>query len=349
MKLAIGTAANTVFAGSAGLLTKSLLGIGVAVAAGKTLADIYKHFEEKPHSDYMATQQENLTLFKNAQDKQTSAAQEMYDQIARAAKNNSAVLNTIYLQNVDNAKAADAKQLGHTKDMLDQILSAREKLVEKLRQEIGKSYDVQQQSQTRVADAQMKQEQTLFEMRQKALSPNQQAFKLRDRTSELTSRAARLLSTAAGNPQQIQQALNLFQTAEQTAQEFGQKAQESGALQRQGAGSDPERNEQTHRGRASASSLGAKASASSGVEKNRQQKVLGDVKKAVQTVLENSGNYNKEESRPFNQQELAARAKKRNEALDYLQKNALSSSQFSLADSSGSANSCPSSVTSCPT
>jgi TP901 family phage tail tape measure protein len=308
--------------------------LGIAATAGLALGQFINHFQYKPSNDFEEQEQKNVQAFKDAQNSERNAAAQKFNEIAQAANNSLATLNGTYLKNVENAKQANDKEVANVKSALGQMVDARQAYVDKLRQAVGNAHDQQVQSQQRVFETQQKQEQTLFELRTQRLNPRQQAFALRDRTADLTSRASRLLSTAAGNPQQLQEALHLFQAAESASQEFASKAQDSGALQKQAQQAVLDVLSKRIAAEKQLQALENSRQQALAKEQKRQQDIADEIKAQAKIVTENTGEFDKEGNR-FSPNQQAQRAAARNKALQAIQSRAFSSKDISLADSLG--------------
>ena len=199
--------ASGVLATRLGVLGAAIASFGVGTSIGNAIDDF---FTRNSATDELREVETQVTLFRQAQQEQLKIAENADKQLVQSALRTLQPLSKTYQDDVRNFEEASEERVKITKDEIRELIDERRNLERSL-----------QSSRNRVSDIRATRDSRAFDSSIRNLDDPRQVLALSQRASQLASKAQTDLARAAraGDQAAQQQALNLFQRAQQRATE----------------------------------------------------------------------------------------------------------------------------------
>jgi TP901 family phage tail tape measure protein len=333
-----GATANATFQASfAGFAGGALLGAGAA-AGGNFLGKSLDAALDRPQKQFDAAADAAIDSFRRKSAERVAAEQETDAKLLQGAEQNIAELNKVYLRDVENAKSAGKQLVDNATSTVEAIIKARQRFGSQLDSSLSQSRNQQDSSAARVANLQQDRSDVGFNQQLSRLNDAQQVFALIQRSSQTASAAAAALDKAAatGDQKGINQALSLFNRAQQEGNQAKQiadrtnnRALESQAVQNITANIDKQVQAEQALQR-----IESDRAAKIQQLQEKQQKSL-DVLREQQSIIGKNSNPFDTQGNLLSPSELAKQQAAIQEAVAKINSQKLSGKDLSLADSVG--------------
>lgn len=228
------------------------------------------------------------------------------------------------------AKSANHAVVEDTNRSLDKIVNARQALVNELQKQSDQSRDAVKQAAQKIASFSEQKSDIKFEKDTRNFDDAQKTFKLIQRSGDIANKAESSLQKAlkAGD-----------QTAQEAAQRLFDKAQTQLTAAQTSAKGNPALetrvfNEQNNllnkriQIEQQITSFQTKRQAALKAEKDAQEKVVAELRRLSQVVVDNTGLFDKKTSERLDNKQLVEQAKKREQALRDIAKLSIGSKDF---------------------
>lgn len=305
--------------------------------------DEYAQAQERARLERLRDQLDNLREFDEGQ------VEIKLRRIAKEAQTlssafNSGLRNTLrgltattrdYVRSIDEVRDRNSLLVESVTDSIQSVVQAREQYVRELRNAATEADRIAQSSARRVTGIRDSLTQSNFDRSLDGLGDAERVVRLTNRARQVAQDAARILEVAAsqGNEAEIQRALSLFNRAEQlgsTAESIADRIDNRNLEAR--AVQTINNNLQTQI-RAEQQLQGIQKERQQALEReaDRQEEIAKTLARAARDVIENTSLFNEQGER-FSPEEIAARTRRRNRALDTLLENEFSQGEFDLAN-----------------
>jgi TP901 family phage tail tape measure protein len=325
--------ASALLATRLGPVGAALFAIGAASSAAQAVGRI---FFSTPNGlqDLDRATKKSLEDFKKAEAEKVAAFDRANQERVQIALQTVADLNRTYLQDRDNAQAANDALLENTKKRVRDIVGVREKLVDELARSAADAQRFITDSQIRVADLQQGQNDRRFDDSISRLSAAQQTFALMQRAQQQAQAASKAILAAAqaGDERALQRALTQFDAAQATNERAQAVAKTTGQrfLELRAANQIHTLESRRLNTERQLQRLQAERIAQLDREREKQQEIVDRTRAAGKLLIDNLNLFGKDD-KLLPQDELLERQSKRQKALAELQNIALSSKDLDVA------------------
>lgn len=279
---------------------------------------------DKLNKDLAKSESERLDILKKSNSDATKIAREELR-----------VLGVEYFKSVEDAARNDKRLEDHAKDTLDHIVDLRSRFLKAIESAISESNSKIQQSQDRIFNIQQGQSDRKFDRKTENFSDAQKVAALTTRSADQAREAASLMQEAfqTGNEALKSRALSQFDKATSTAgqaQQIADRTKNRGLEARaaQAVEDIANRHLQVERQINAQQEQRRQALIK---ERGEQEKILQRLKDQAQIVVENSGQFDKDNKR-FSPEEQIKREQRRQAALKQIGKDAFSGKDVKTSD-----------------
>ena len=276
-------------------LSTGILAVGAAVSAGQAIGGFVNNLIDQPINDRKKQADDELKVLQDANAKELEITRKVADEKVRTGLETITKLKAQYFQDVDNAKSAyDQLEASATRSFA-KIVSAREKLVEQLRQQEESARQSQIDSQYRVADLVAASDDRSFERRTRNLSDIQKSYSLNERAAKFSAQAAKGLLANPHDPKEQERSLRLFEKAAELAGQSEEIGKRTGnrVLEYRAAETLNNITKQQIAAEHELSKIQAERQQALAKEREAQEQNVEELKKQVKIFTDNSTDFDK--------------------------------------------------------
>lgn len=314
-------------------LSTGILAVGAAVAVGQGIGDFINASIDKPIAERKKQADDQLKVLQEANGKELELTRKVAEEKIRTGLETITKLKAQYFKDVDNAKSAYDQLEASATRSFQKIVSAREKLVEQLRQQEENARQSQIDSQSRVADLVSASEDRSFERRTRNLNDIQKSSALNERAAKFASQARRNLLASPGDTKEQERALRLFEKASDLASQSEEIGKRTGnrVLESRAAETLNNITRQQIAAERELSKIQAERQKALAKERDAQEQNVEELKKQVKIFTDNSGDFDKK-GNLLSKEETEKRSKARQEAGKKIADLALSQKDLGTLD-----------------